>query len=140
YLYPVNTERFQSLVNADKVFLRHGITGMKNGVSNYGKDAPGFHTDLFLVSSDQEKEIIVRDYGYEPEKVEVTGLSRFDHLFENDVATKRHILIIPTWRYGVTNKQRFLQSEYYKRYRELIDHPRLHEWGKKYQCQIKFCL
>src|SRR5690606_34880423 len=131
---------FKKKVKAVKVFLQHGVMGTKNMVANYGKHANGFEVDLFMVSSDFEKKIIVEDFGYSPKEVFVTGLSRFDTLFENDIEKKRQILIIPTWRDWITTDEAFLESEYYKRYNELIHHEKLHELAKTFNLDIVFCL
>ncbi|MGY0691302.1 CDP-glycerol glycerophosphotransferase family protein [Virgibacillus sp. FSP13] len=140
YLYPINTPKFKSKVKADKVFLQHGVMGTKNMVANYGKKASSFNTDLFMVSSDFEKEMIINDFGYDPEQVFVTGLSRFDTLFENDVEKKRQILIIPTWRDWIVTDEAFFESAYYERYKQLINNHELHDLAKKYDAEILFCL
>lgn len=140
YLYPLRTNTFKKKVKAVKVFLQHGVMGTKNMVANYGKNANGFEVDLFMVSSDFEKKIIVEDFGYSPKEVFVTGLSRFDTLFENDIEKKRQILIIPTWRDWITTDEAFLESEYYERYNELIHHQKLHELAKTFNFDIVFCL
>ena len=99
FLYPTRLPQFRRAVRGVKVFLQHGVMGTKWMVPNYGRNSPGFETDLFLVSSEREKEYIVSDFGYRPEQVAVTGLSRFDTLFAGDVPVKpNQILIIPTWR------------------------------------------
>ncbi|MED4207624.1 CDP-glycerol glycerophosphotransferase family protein, partial [Neobacillus mesonae] len=140
YLYPLRTERFKKIVKAKKVFLQHGVMGTKNMVHNYGVIAPNFETDLFIVSSEYEKSYIVQDFGYYPADVAVTGLSRFDSLFKNDVETKRQLLIIPTWRDWIVTDEKFLESEYFDRYRELVNHPTLHECAQKYNFEIVLCL
>src|SRR5699024_596877 len=98
YIYPLRTKEFSSKVKAKKVFLQHGVMGTKNTIHFYGKESPSFETDLFIVSSDFERNMIIHDFGYKPHQVVVTGLSRFDSLFENDIEQKRQLLIIPTWR------------------------------------------
>lgn len=140
YLYPVRTERFKKAVKGLKVFLQHGIMGTKNMVLNYGKTALSFYTDAFLVSSDFEKNMIVKDFGYSPNEVYVTGLSRFDSLLANDVETKRQLLIIPTWRDWLQTEGAFLKSEYFERYRDLINSPILHSLAKNNNFEIVFCL
>lgn len=140
YLYPLRTATFKKKVKADKVFLQHGVMGTKNMVANYGKNAPAFDTDLFMVSSDFEKEMIVHDFGYDPDEVFVTGLSRFDSLFEKDVPKKRQVLIIPTWRDWIQTEEAFIESEYYERYKDLIHSDILKDLAKKHQFEIVFCL
>jgi CDP-glycerol glycerophosphotransferase len=140
YLYPIRTEKFKRVVKATKVFLQHGVMGTKNMVANYGKNAPAFDTDLFFVSSDFEKEMIVNDFGYDSKDVFVTGLSRFDQLFKEDLPLKNQLLIIPTWRDWINNEECFLSSEYYKKYKELVFHPDLHSFAEKNNMEIIFCL
>jgi CDP-glycerol glycerophosphotransferase len=140
YLYPLRTDKFKKMVKAKKVFLQHGVMGTKNMVHNYGVIAPNFDTDLFIVSSDYEKSYIVQDFGYLPEDVAVTGLSRFDSLFQKDVPTKRQLLIIPTWRDWIVTDEKFLESEYFERYNQLVNHPALHEFSRTNNFEIVFCL
>ena len=141
YLYPLRTKGFKRRVKADKVFLQHGVMGTKNMVANYGKNATsGFDTDLFLVSSDFERDMIITDFGYDEKEVFTTGLSRFDSLFKNDILVKRQLLIIPTWRDWINSDEAFLESEYFERYQELVNHPFLHELSRKHGFEIIFCL
>lgn len=140
YLYPIRTPKFKKKIKADKVFLQHGVMGTKNMVANYGKRAQSFETDLFMVSSDFEKEMIVNDFGYDSNEVFVTGLSRFDSLFAKDVEQKRQILIIPTWRDWILTDELFFESEYYKKYSELINSRKLREFAVEYEFEVLFCL
>ena len=140
YLYPLRTKEFEKKVKAKKVFLQHGVMGTKNMVANYGKNAPGFNTDLFLVSSQGEREMIINDFNYSPEEVVVTGLSRFDSLFQDDIKTKNQLLIIPTWREWLVRDDVFLESEYYQTYRELVYSTDLHELAREYGFEVLFCL
>src|SRR5699024_8721104 len=119
YLYQLRIKEFTKKIKAKRIFLQHGVMGTKNMVANYGKSAPGFDTDLFLVSSTFEKNMIVHDFGYKQDEVKVTGLSRYDNLFVDDVPKKRQLLIIPTWRDWLMHDDRFLESEYFERYLEL---------------------
>ncbi|MGC4378026.1 CDP-glycerol glycerophosphotransferase family protein, partial [Fictibacillus sp. Mic-4] len=140
YLYPLRTNEFKKAVKAKKIFLQHGVMGTKNTVHFYGKSSPSFSTDLFIVSSDFEKRMIVNDFGYDSYEVAVTGLSRFDSLLKKDVDKKRQLLIIPTWREWLVTDDAFLESEYFDRYRELVYHPSLHDLANKYQFEIILCL
>lgn len=140
YLYPLRTKEFENKLVAKKVFLQHGVIGTKNMKANYGKNAKGFDTDLFLVSSQLEKEIIVNDLEYDKEEVKITGLSRFDDLFTKDIPTKNQLLIIPTWREWLSRDDYFLNSQYYERYQNLLLNERLEELSKQYNFEIVFCL
>lgn len=140
YLYPMRTDEFKRKVKAVKVFLQHGVMGTKNTTHFYSRNSQSFNTDLFLVSSEFEKQIIEKDFGYEPSEVVVTGLSRFDSLFRNDVPVKRQLLIIPTWREWLVNDEQFLESEYFANYFSLVNNPKLHELAEQYHFEIVFCL
>ncbi|WJV19306.1 CDP-glycerol glycerophosphotransferase family protein [Rossellomorea marisflavi] len=140
FLYPIRSQRFKNAVAAKKVFLQHGILGTKNILANYGKYAHSFETDLFLVSSEFEKKIVVNDFNYLPAEVKVTGLSRFDSLLNPDVPPKNQLLIIPTWRNWLSEKETFVKSEYYSRYLALLQSEELRTFSKKYSMEILFCL
>ncbi len=73
-------------------------------------------------------------------EVEVTGLSRFDTLLNPDVPTKKkknQLLIIPTWRNWLNEKETFVKSEYYSRYLALLQSEELRTFSKKYS--MEFC-
>jgi CDP-glycerol glycerophosphotransferase len=140
HLYPVRTKRFRRSVRATKIFLQHGVMGTKWMVPNYGKSVEAFETDLFIVSSEREKEYIVGDFGYEASEVAVTGLSRFDTLFTPDTPVKRQLLILPTWRDWIVDAAIYLESEYHQRWSELLNDPRLHTLAQAHDLEIVFCL
>lgn len=140
YLYPVRSETFKNKVKGAKVFIQHGIMGTKNMVANYGKYTSGFETDLFLVSSEREKELVVNDLEYNAKDVAVTGLSRFDALFEQDVPKKRQLLIMPTWREWLVREDLFLESEYFERYKALVHSKALHTLAEEHNFEVVVCL
>lgn len=122
YLYPVRTNEFKRKVRATKVFQQHGVMGTKWMANLYGHGVAGFEADCFLVSSPSEKEMIQRDFGYAPKRVVVTGLSRFDALLAPSTP-KPQLLIIPTWRDWVKDKESLLKSEFYERWLALVRSP-----------------
>jgi len=140
FLFPLRTPRFVRAVRATRVFLQHGVMGTKWMVPNYGKGTPGFETDLFIVSSEREKQYIVSDFGYDPGEVAVTGLSRFDALLTQDVARRRQLLVMPTWRDWLMDADRYLASEYHKRWSQFLHDPRLHDLAQRHDFEIVFCL
>src|SRR5699024_1877977 len=125
-----------SKIKAKKVFIQHGVLGTKNLEHFYAKSSPSFSTDLFLVSSDFEKSIVVNDFDYSSDEVVVTGLSRFDSLLKKDIQTKRQVLIIPTWREWLVREDVFLDSEYYERYSELVHSKQLHQLAENNNFEI----
>lgn len=128
YLYPSRSRTFNRMVDPVKVFLQHGVIAIRRVDPLYGRSVEGFDTDLFLVSSEREKQIIVDDLGYRPEEVAVTGLARFDTLFDGREAPRPgQVLIMPTWREWLQNEVVFLDSEYFHRWTELLHSERFQQ-------------
>ncbi len=140
FVYPLRTRRFRRAVKATRVFLQHGVMGTKWMVPNYGKGVGDFTTDLFVVSSEREKEYIVGDFGYDDGEVVVTGLSRFDSLLDDDVEPRRQLLIMPTWRDWLQDDDLYPDSEYHQRWSELLHHPRLLELEQQHGFEVVFYL
>ncbi|WP_404290910.1 CDP-glycerol glycerophosphotransferase family protein [Glutamicibacter arilaitensis] len=141
YLYPTRHQSFSSRTRATRVFLQHGVMGTKWMVPNYGKNSPGFTTDLFMVSSEREKQYIVSDFLYSSEDVKVTGLSRFDSLLAEDTPTNENmLLIIPTWRDWLQSEDVFLESEYLQQWKDLISSPELAALAAEQSLEIVFSL
>lgn len=128
YLYPSRSRMLNRMVDPVKIFLQHGVIAIRRVDPLYGRSVEGFDTDLFLVSSEREKQIIVDDLGYRPEEVPVTGLARFDTLFDGrDPVVPGQILVMPTWREWLQNESVFLDSEYFQRWLELLHSERLQQ-------------
>jgi CDP-glycerol glycerophosphotransferase len=139
-LYPIRSKKYIKHIKAKKIFLQHGVFGTKNIAPIYAKSVNEFYTDLFITSSVKEKRIAMTDLGYSDSEVAVTGLARFDTLFNQNTPLKRQLLIIPTWRDWITNAERFEESEYLERYRALLFDPRLKAFSEKYNMELIFCL
>lgn len=140
YLFPLRTKAFDKIVKATRIFLQHGVMGVKNMTNLYGVNSQTFKADLFITSSEYEKRYISKDFGYKKEDIAVTGLSRFDNLFKQDIPVRRQVLIIPTWRDWLQNIDSFLESEYYERYRNLINNEELNRHARENNYELVFCL
>jgi CDP-glycerol glycerophosphotransferase len=141
FLYPLRTKHFRHAVRATRIFLQHGVMGTKWLVPMYGKTVGSFDTDLFVVSSEREKQYIVSDFGYDPGEVVITGLSRFDSLLAGDVAVKpRQLLVMPTWRDWLQDPDALLDSEYHARWSEFLHHPRLRALTEGRGLEVVLCL
>lgn len=138
YLYPFRHKRFEKQIKARKVFIQHGVLGVKNMSSLYGLN--GLGADQFVVSSQFEKEIVERNFNYEPNQIAITGLSRFDTLFDGKNKVKNQILIIPTWRDWLSSKNKFLSSDYYQYYNDLINDEQLNAKLTENNLKLVFCL
>lgn len=118
-----------------KIFLQHGVLGRKN--VEYHKKNYDMPFDLFIVSSDPEKQVIVMDeMGYDDAEVVVTGLSRFDNLVQRN--QPKNILLMPTWRDWINTDEQFLKSEYFLAYSNLIQNTKLLGLLDEYQVNLNF--
>lgn len=141
FLYPTREPRFEKALKAEKIFLQHGVTAAKWMVPNYGKYVKGFDVDLITVCSEREKEFFVKDFGYSPEQVAVTGFARFDALLAGDVEVKPgQLMIMPTWRPWLQDPERFTESDYFQRWNSLLTSDRFRKLIEKYQLTPVFCL
>jgi CDP-glycerol glycerophosphotransferase len=126
YLFPLRTPWMRRRVKATRVFLQHGVLAAKWVADIYGARAASFETDLFLVSSPRERDAVVRDFGYAPERVKVTGLPRFDALLAES-GTRELVLVVPTWRPWITAGTELADSDFLAQWRSLLGDPRLVE-------------
>ncbi|HEY4571996.1 MAG TPA: CDP-glycerol glycerophosphotransferase family protein, partial [Kribbella sp.] len=141
FLYPLRTKAFRRAVRGTRVFLQHGVMGTKWMANLYGKGAGTFEADMFVVSSEHEREYIVSDFGFDLDEVPVTGLSRFDALFAGDVDVQPgQVLVMPTWRDWLGSTAAFLDSEYFQRWSELLHDPRLRDIEQRHGVKVVFCL
>ena len=140
YLLPLTHPDFQNNIKAKKVFIQHGVFGTKNISNLYAKTVSDFDADMFLVSSEKEKRFATDDLHFLDDEVKVTGLSRFDALFTKDMPIKRQILVIPTWRDWLQNYDAFIISEYYARYKSLLESKPLKALCKQNNLELIFCL
>lgn len=104
-----------------RVFLQHGIT--KDDISTlYSRYTHGF--DIFVTAAHPEYDSIIEnaDYGCDEKIVKLTGFPRHDLLCDR---AERIVLLAPTWRRELDpehggDEARFLSSEFYCRWHELI--------------------
>ncbi|PTE30790.1 CDP-glycerol--glycerophosphate glycerophosphotransferase, partial [Mammaliicoccus fleurettii] len=139
-LFPTHEVGYVKKIRAKRVFLQHGVLGTKNLTQINGKQLKDFNVDMFITSSNREKQIVNRDLLFDDYQVKVTGLSRFDELFNNNVEEKEQILIIPTWRDWITNINSLLESDYLQNYNDLLNNPRWENVVRSKNVEIIFCL
>ena len=106
----------------DIYFLQHGVLALKRVENLFGANGTSSMT-YFTASSELEKEIIKKDFGYKPEQIPVTGLSRWDILQDKADPAHPSILIMPTWRSWLEDQtdEAFCQSSYYREYAALLN-------------------
>lgn len=137
-IFPLSNKEYVNSVKAERIFLQHGVLGTKNLTQINGNQLNDFNVDKFIVSSDREKQIVIRDLKFDENQVIVSGLPRFDNLFTNTIP-KKQILIIPTWRDWLTNGAAFQESAYKWRIESLLNHEVLKEVHND-GFEIIFCL
>ena len=114
------------IVKYKKIFIQHGITKELIPSLMYENTK----ADLFICGAKPEYDFVKSEFGYPESSVKYTGFARFDNL--HDFEVKNQILVMPTWRQWIpsmtwskNNKDEcitaFLESEYYKKFNELIN-------------------
>lgn len=134
-------ERYGLLKNK-KVFLQHGIT--KDVISfGFFRDT---RVNLFVCATKREMEFVKETFGYPEGAVQQLGFARFDNLIDVSKG-KKQILIMPTWRVWLAERQsssigeakrKFLESEYYKHWSSLLRNEQLSEILVKYDYSLVF--
>lgn len=135
-----NTRIMQIIARKKFVFLQHGVVGFKRVDNIYGKKFAN-KADLFIASSDFEKDIIERNFGYNKKEIIVTGLARWDKL-EDKSQDDNMIFYMPTWRNWIYEEENslFEQTDYYKKYCEIINSDRIIDILEKKKTRMVFCL
>lgn len=135
------------LLQSNKVvFLQHGIT--KDDVSqSLNWNHKNFA--MFVTSTLPEYQSILDcNYGYTSQQVALTGLPRYDRLYDDN---QNKITIMPTWRrklFGTydasTSKWSLLpgfeESDFYQFYSNLLNSETLHAAAKNYGYEIQFLI
>ncbi len=137
-----NSRVYNKLLKKPVVFLQHGVLAMKKVSDIYDRYRANA-ADLFITSSELEKKFVNQSFRYEPSRIAVTGLARWDVLFDKSKEQKeKEILFIPTWRGWMDGilKEEFLESEYYHVYKHLLESNRLHEMLEKHNMHMIFCM
>ncbi len=128
--------------NKKIVFLDHGVIDKNISKTYHKKRRP---VDLFVCTTMAEKNYIKSSLGYQERELAFTGLPRYDGLFKH--REKRQILLIPTWRTEFdlrnclseeTMKRKFLNSEYYRCYSQLLNSSKTIELLKAYDYELVF--
>lgn len=120
----------------DIVYLQHGVLAMKR----IGMSGASYNNKItkFVVSSENEKRMMIRDSKFRADQIIVSGLPRFDDLYNHIDKPKRQIFIMPTWRdWLVNSEQSFIESEFYQNYSRLLSDISLDEFLQKNNYIIK---
>ncbi len=136
---------FIDLYNYTYYFMNHGVNcgDCSKWLNKYNKDIHIF----FTTGESERRNIIERDYNLEPEQVVITGLARFDALYDDP---KKQLLILPTWRRAYRQcyddktssiyYEGFKETDFFKFYNGLINDERLLEVMRRKGYTGLFCL
>ena len=123
-------------------FLQHGVIALHkmHGYYNYKNMIKRAEkVDIFVTSSEFEKNIVIEELGHKNENILVSGLSRFDNLYKQRQIKNKKIVYIPTWRTWLksNSEQEFLNSEYYRETLSVIN--TLVELQQQYLFEFDVC-
>ena len=123
----------------DIYFLQHGVLALKRVETLFGASGTSSMT-YFTASSEMEKSIIEQYFGYTPDQIPITGLSRWDVLKDKSSPAHPSILIMPTWRSWLEDQsdEVFCQSSYYKEYSALLNDQELREFLHRTHTELIF--
>ena len=113
--------------NLDFYFLQHGITlhDISSWLQKYDRNPK-----LIVTCAESESESFKTDkYNYDENTIQTLGFPRFDNLNNDNV--KKQIVIMPTWRRDLTDKDAFIKSEYFKHFNSLINNKRLIDFAQE---------
>jgi CDP-glycerol glycerophosphotransferase (TagB/SpsB family) len=136
---------YRDLMTYDFVFLQHGVTMVDHShwLNKYNKNIR-----LMVTAANKEYESIINgDYNFTKENVFLGGFPRYDNLEKSN--GQKQILIMPTWRKALVSPKNqalgirpynpyFKESEYFKRYNDLINDEELLRFAEEQGYKIKF--
>lgn len=138
YLNPFmvgNPKLTSGISQVDFYFLQHGI--IKDNISTWLRKYDR-NPKLIVTSTNLEYESLFDEgYFYDKETVQILGLPRYDNL-EDNYFSRRQIIIMPSWRNYLTDEESFLNSEFYKRFNNLINNEKLINYAEDNNYQIIF--
>jgi glycosyltransferase involved in cell wall biosynthesis len=118
----------------EKIFIQHGVIGVSR--VNHVLHKNRMNYSKFVVSSQFEKEHIIREFGYSEDEVIVTGLARWDAL--EDTSKGNEILLMPTWRSWIKSREQLENSHYYKTYMNFLRSKELHQLLEEKELTLSF--
>lgn len=120
------------------IYLQHGIIAMKK--LNFNKNSYNGKIKKFVVSSENEENILLKQMGFKKKQLMITGLSRFDKLEDKSQnSSSKQIVIMPTWRdWLMYSEKDFMDSKFYENYMGLLSDEKLIDMLEKNNIKLKF--
>ena len=129
-----------NLIDSKLVFLQHGV--IINDVA--WAHANTTQLKYFITSTLPETQYIKKTFGFEENKIILTGMPRFDNLHNNKV-DPHYILIMPTWRsrFSLVSERQdvdndFVSSVYKKSWEGLLNSTELANLIEKNNLKVVF--
>lgn len=136
---------FIDLYNFDFYFMNHGVNcgDCSNWLNKFNKNI-----HIFFNTGVKERQAIIDGrYDYTEDQCVITGLPRFDALYED---TRKQLLILPSWRRSISGAydektssvyfDGFVETDYFKFYNGLINDERLLSKMREKGYKGLFCL
>ncbi len=141
YLHATRSSKLARHAKGLRVFLQHGVTGMKNVRLNYGRlHMQEMPPDRVVVNSEAERQIFIEDFDYFPSQVKVTGFARFDALFADRPPVQRRVLVMPTWRDWLASREAVLESKYLANWQEFLADPQIQRLRDDHDVEVLLVL
>lgn len=121
------------------IYLQHGVIAMKiMGISN---KSYGNSVRKFIVSSEQEKMLLVKKRQFWEDEIAITGLSRYDKLSSEGTLSSKYIWMMPTWRdWLIQSEKEFINSDFYIYYSRILSDKTLSDKLRNAGKRLVFCL
>ena len=134
------------LYPAKYYYLQHGVAcaDLSGWLNRTNKN---LHM-IFTSSPEERRSFLSEEYGYAPEQVRLTGMTRFDELKNGD---RKQILVMPTWRRSIRGSydpastvsiyyDGFRETDFFRFYNGLINDERLLDVMRRKGYRGLFCL
>ncbi|SHJ43717.1 CDP-glycerol glycerophosphotransferase family protein [Pseudobutyrivibrio xylanivorans] len=134
-LYHDKTGKFRKPI----IYLQHGIAGMK--IFDISNKSYGGSIRKFIVSSENEKELLVDNSQFWDDEMVSTGLARYDKLTVCEKNDGKYIWVMPTWRdWLIKSESTFAKSDFYLYYSKVLSDKQLIKSLRKAGQKLVFSL
>lgn len=127
-----------------KVYLSHGTISfkkMQQPSGFVGKIKKSIFASYNLAMASTKLEVkVMEEYGVKKNNIVLAGSARNDSIFDNSLLNEKIILVAPTWRKWLVEKESIKNTEYYDAYSNLLSNKKLLVFLEKNNIQIYFYL
>lgn len=120
--------------NLDFYFLQHGV--IKDNMSSWLRKYDRNPKLIVSTTKLEYESLFDEGYNYGDKVIQLLGIPRYDNL--NNQGLKKQIVIMPTWRNYLTNREELVDSYYFKNFNSLINNEKLISHAKENGYEIIF--